>query len=63
MFPNVYDSQSDITKKASHFRSNRKVNAAYENKVEFIPMVKEDRQQNISNPSSIFKKFREKSAA
>ena len=62
MFPSVYDSQSDITRKASHFRSNRKVNAL-ENKVEFIPMVKEDRQQNISNPSSIFKKFREKSAA
>ena len=62
MFPNVYDSQSDITRKASHFRSNRKVNAI-DNKVEFIPMVKEDRQQNISNPSSIFKKFREKSAA
>ena len=62
MFPNVYDSQSDIARKASHFRSNRKVNAL-DNKVEFIPMVKEDRQQNISNPSSIFKKFREKSAA
>ena len=62
MFPNVYDSQSDITRKASHFKSNRKVNAL-DNKVEFIPMVKEDRQQKISNPSSIFKKFREKSAA
>ena len=63
ILPNVYDSQTSVQQKASHFRIGRKVNAFEAHKVEFIPMVKEDRQESISNPSSIFKKLREKSSA